>query len=120
MRARRRRLALVAAVAALAGCPPPGPASECPLSAAEWQAMEQPGHSAARRWDELALAAIRRDLPQPTVHARNLFHLSAAMYDAWAAYDATARGVFVDQKLRPPGTWPGRAPRRSRWRRRGC
>jgi len=33
--------------------------------------------SIARRWDEQALAAIRIDLPRPTVHARNLFHLSA-------------------------------------------
>src|SRR5262245_56175315 len=44
------------------------------------------GQSAARRWDEVALDAIRRDTPRPTVHARNLFHLSAAMWDAWRAY----------------------------------
>jgi hypothetical protein len=53
------------------------------------------GGSVARRWDEQALAAIRRDLPRPTVHARNLFHMSAAMWDAWAGYDAKAKGVFV-------------------------
>ena len=39
-------------------------------------------HSIARVWDEEILAAIRIDLPHPPVHARNLFHLSAAMYDA--------------------------------------
>jgi hypothetical protein len=44
------------------------------------------------------MGAIRRDLPRPTVHARNLYHLSAAMWDAWAAYDATADGVFVREK----------------------
>lgn len=44
-------------------------------------------HSVARQWNELMLAAIRRDLARPTVHARNLFHVSMAMYDAWAAYD---------------------------------
>jgi hypothetical protein len=54
--------------------------------------------SIARRWDEQALAAIRLDLPRPTVHARNLFHLSAAMWDAWAAYDAHAAGVFTREK----------------------
>jgi hypothetical protein len=32
------------------------------------------------------------------VHARNLFHVSAAMWDAWAAYDKTADGYFVDEK----------------------
>ena len=41
--------------------------------------------SVARQWDEETLAAIRRDNPRPPVHARNLFHVSVAMYDAWAA-----------------------------------
>lgn len=54
--------------------------------------------SVARRWNEQALAAIRRDLPRPTVHARNLFHLSAAMWDAWAGYDRTAAGVYVKER----------------------
>jgi hypothetical protein len=44
------------------------------------------------------LDAIRRALPAPTVHARNLFHVSAAMWDAWAAYDPTASGYFVHEK----------------------
>ncbi|MGD0674816.1 MAG: vanadium-dependent haloperoxidase [Polyangiaceae bacterium] len=56
------------------------------------------GGSIARRWNEQALAAIRLDLPRPTVHARNLFHLSASMWDAWAAYDRSASGVFVREK----------------------
>lgn len=43
-------------------------------------------HSVARQWDEDLLDAIRRDTPRPGVHARNLFHLAIAMYDAWAAY----------------------------------
>lgn len=55
--------------------------------------------SIARRWNEQALASIRRDLPRPTVHARNLFHLSAALWDAWATYEATPKGVFVKDKL---------------------
>ncbi|MFZ9689716.1 MAG: hypothetical protein ACO3DS_07745, partial [Phycisphaerales bacterium] len=41
--------------------------------------------SVARQWNEEMLAAIRRDLARPTVHARNLYHVSAAMWDAWAA-----------------------------------
>jgi hypothetical protein len=56
--------------------------------------------SIARVWDEAALDAIRRDLPAPTTHARNLFHLSAAMWDAWAAYDPKADGYFVTEKDR--------------------
>ena len=47
--------------------------------------------SVARRWMEVLLQAIRDDFARPTVHARNLFHLSAAMYDAWAAYSSAAR-----------------------------
>jgi hypothetical protein len=54
--------------------------------------------SVARIWDETILDAIRRDLPRPTVHARNLFHLSAGMWDAWAAYDQVAKGYFVDEQ----------------------
>ena len=52
----------------------------------------------ARVWDEALLDAIRRDVPAPTVHARNLFHVSAAMWDAWAAYDPVADGYFVGEK----------------------
>jgi hypothetical protein len=55
------------------------------------------GHSVARVWNEALLDAIRRDFPAPTMHSRNLFHTSAAMWDAWAAYDDTAVGYFVDE-----------------------
>ena len=60
--------------------------------------LEHPEWSVARRWNEALLDAIRRALPAPTVHARNLYHTSAAMWDAWAAYDSTASGVFVKEK----------------------
>jgi hypothetical protein len=56
------------------------------------------GQSMARIWDEQLLALIRQVVPAPTVHARNLFHLSAAMWDAWAAYDSNADGYFVVEK----------------------
>ena len=57
------------------------------------------GRSVARVWDEMVLELIRAVIPAPTVHARNLFHTSAAMWDAWAAYDADADGYFVTEKL---------------------
>jgi hypothetical protein len=57
------------------------------------------GHSVARVWNETLLHAIQRDTPAPTVHARNLFHVSAAMWDAWAAYDGQADGWLVHEKL---------------------
>ncbi|MEW5990995.1 MAG: vanadium-dependent haloperoxidase [Chloroflexota bacterium] len=69
-----------------------------PTACAATAATEHPEWSVARRWDEALLDAIRRALPNPPVHARNLYHLSAAMWDAWASYDATADGVFVHEK----------------------
>ncbi len=62
------------------------------------------GQSVARRWNEQLLDAIRRDTPAPTVHARNLFHTSAAMWDAWAMYDADGNEagstqLFVEERV---------------------
>jgi len=51
-------------------------------------------HSIARQWNEVVLEAIRVDFPNPAVHARNLFHLSVAMWDTWAAYDSAATGYI--------------------------
>ena len=68
-------------------------AAACPPMA------DHPSWSVARRWDEALLDAIRRSLPNPPVHARNLFHLSVATWDAWAAYDATATGYLFKEKV---------------------
>ncbi|MFM1805009.1 MAG: hypothetical protein RL136_1888 [Planctomycetota bacterium] len=56
-------------------------------------------HSVARTWDETMLDSIRLDRVRPPVQARNLFHMSTAMYDAWAAYDASVRGYFFEEKI---------------------
>lgn len=61
--------------------------------------VDHPDWSVARRWDEALLNAIRRSLPNPPVHARNLFHVSVAMWDAWAAYDSVATGYVFKDKL---------------------
>ena len=55
--------------------------------------------SVARMWNEALLASIRKDLARPTVHARNLFHVSAAMYDAWAVYSDTAQTYLAGKTL---------------------
>lgn len=52
-------------------------------------------HSIARQWNELTLNAIRSDLARPVVHARNLFHISTAMYDAWAVFDDSAQPYIL-------------------------
>ncbi|MEL6191495.1 MAG: hypothetical protein AAFR66_05575, partial [Bacteroidota bacterium] len=56
-------------------------------------------HSVARQWNEALLFAIRNDLARPTVHARNLFHTSAAMYDAWAIMDETAEPFLIGKSV---------------------
>ncbi len=55
--------------------------------------------SVARIWDEQLLHAISIDTARPTVHARNLFHVSTAMYDAWAAYDSSALQYVHQEKI---------------------
>ncbi len=93
-----RRAVLCLAVAVTAGALPACTSSDgylmedCTRTGLE-------GRSVARVWDDALLDAIRRDVPAPTVHSRNLFHTSAAMWDAWAAYDPRAEGYFVKEKL---------------------
>ena len=94
-------MAVVTTVTMTLGVAPPTTlaAATSPSEAATCVPTVNPEWSAARVWDEAALDAIRRDLPRPTVHARNLFHMSAAMWDAWATYDPVAQGYFTTEKL---------------------
>jgi hypothetical protein len=55
--------------------------------------------SVARKWNDVMLAAIREDLARPPVQARNLYHISMAMYDAWAVYDATATTYLLGKTV---------------------
>ena len=55
--------------------------------------------SVSRQWNDILLNAIRDDFARPTIHARNLFHISAAMYDAWAVYDGTADNYLAGQQV---------------------
>ena len=57
------------------------------------------GQSIAREWNEEVLNAIRNDFARPTVHARNLWHTSAAMYDVWAVFHPEAQTYFLGQTL---------------------
>jgi hypothetical protein len=56
-------------------------------------------HSVAFEWSEVLLEGIRNDYARPTVHARNLFHTSTLMYDAWAAYEPGAKTLFLGDTL---------------------
>jgi len=70
---------LVIAATALAGC-----------GGSDLGACAPEEGSVATAWNEAALEAIRADFPAPTVHARNLFHLSAAMWDSYAVFESGA------------------------------
>jgi len=56
-------------------------------------------HSVARQWNEAMLGSISRDFARLTIHARNLFHVSAAMYDAWAIYDDVAEPYLIGKTV---------------------
>lgn len=63
-------------------------------------AQGQPaGHSIAREWNEALLHSIRKDFARPTVHARNLWHTSIVMYDAWAAYTPAAENYLLGNTI---------------------
>ncbi|MEY4589436.1 MAG: hypothetical protein RL497_1512 [Pseudomonadota bacterium] len=54
--------------------------------------------SVAQQWNEVVIQAIRNDFARPTVHARNLFHTSAAMFDAWSAYSTSASAYLLGRQ----------------------
>jgi len=48
------------------------------------------------------------------VHARNLFHVSVAMWDAWVAYDQTQRRRYLTtERAQPPSDPEGAERQRS-------
>ena len=73
-----------------------GAASLLPLGLA---GRAEATESIARVWNEQLLTSIRNDLARPPIQARNLFHVSVAMYDAWAAYQADQQAYFFNEKL---------------------
>lgn len=56
--------------------------------------------SVARHWNEAILFCIRNDYARPTVVARNLYHSSLAMWDAWAAFSEQETGLIFKEKIK--------------------
>ncbi|MEM1334892.1 MAG: hypothetical protein AAGG08_15690, partial [Actinomycetota bacterium] len=97
---RRAAVAALCTMVGLAACASDGPPA-APVPSAEGGACELVDGvpSMARLWNEAALDAIRLDFPAPTVHARNLYHLSAIAWDAWRAFESPESGrasLYVD------------------------
>ncbi|MEP2936928.1 MAG: T9SS type A sorting domain-containing protein [Gilvibacter sp.] len=61
--------------------------------------LQANAQSIAREWNEEVLNGVRNDFARPTVHARNLWHTSIAMYDIWALFDATAETYFLGKTV---------------------
>jgi hypothetical protein len=53
-------------------------------------------------WDDALLQAVRDNPPGPTIVARALAVLHTCMFDAWAAYDATAVSTIARRGWRRP------------------
>jgi hypothetical protein len=70
-------------------------------AAARRDLAEQRGiqHSVARMWSDALLDSIRKDFARPTIHSRNLYHTSAAMWDAWAAFEPGTDQVFHNETM---------------------
>lgn len=104
----RRRLggaALGAAVHAASA----GRAAAAPAAAAAPRSLSRPTAPAAPSsanpvlaWNAAALEAIRRTRTPPPIAARALAIVHTCVYDAWAAYDATASGSRLGDALRRP------------------
>ena len=62
-------------------------------------AQVEDDHAIAYEWIEVQLKGIRVDFARPPIHARNLYHVSLAMYDAWATYDDVAETVLLGKTL---------------------
>lgn len=58
----------------------------------------QNNNSIAREWVDTMLEMVKEDGQGPTIQARNFFHVTAAMHDAWAAYDVKQETYFLGQK----------------------
>jgi hypothetical protein len=64
----------------------------------------KPSDNVILKWNEMLLEAVRKHPAQtgPTITARALGILHTATYDAWAAYDAKAKGTMFGSTLRRP------------------
>lgn len=99
MHRRRFTSSLAAAVAGAAVARPLDLFAQTP-----WQAVPRGTYqpSIVIDWNNALLEAIRRTTFRPMWAARALAVVHTAMYDAWAAYEDTATGIYWDSDIRRP------------------
>jgi hypothetical protein len=86
---------------------PPKPKPAQPIGPGPFHPLDSfrstPTDDVVLHWNDQALAAIRtRPAPPPPVSARALAIMNTSMYNAWAAYDATAVPTVRDGWTRRP------------------
>jgi hypothetical protein len=54
--------------------------------------------SSARQWIDQVLYAVKWDSQGPTIQSRNIYHLTLAMYEAWAFYHKDYEASFLGKK----------------------
>ena len=79
-------LAAGLATTTLAGCP-------------MWNMSVPASENIAQEWMTLMLDAQEFSAPRPTVVSRQLWYVSAGMYESWAVYDEEATGYFTGHRL---------------------
>lgn len=60
---------------------------------------QQTEKSVVGEWIEEIIGYIPEDGQGPTIHARNMFHASIAMFDAWAFYEPGAETYLLGKEL---------------------
>lgn len=97
MKLRSPAILTIFATVLLCGCGGGGSGSVPSVSPTPTPVGQQ--NSVARQWNEVLLESIRNDFARPTVHARNLFHISSAMYDAWSAFGAKEQPFLLGKTV---------------------
>mgnify|MGYP003691902905 CR=1 FL=1 len=54
--------------------------------------------TSARKWIDQVLFSVKWDSQGPTIQSRNIYHLTLAMYEAWAFYHPNYKQSFLGKK----------------------
>ncbi len=94
------------ATAACSGGPPPVADDQLRYALTHQELVPLAEQNAAYRWlnvtQEVAAREVDRIGARPTILSRQMMIWAVAMFDAWAAYDATAVGTRLGGSLRRP------------------
>ena len=96
------RSASAAALLVVLSCDQPATSPITRTASSSARTLIPTSDNAVLTWDAAILQAIRATHPGPPMVARALAVVHTAIFDAWAAYDATAVGTRLGGSLRRP------------------